>query len=184
VITVAPIAVVVLIVALLAVIVVRSDQSIASPVAIAAPAPLVSGACPADYGIYGIPRPESSTGARETDPPTGSIPAGFVPVRFRLCVIDGAASARLKGKTVVDERIGDVTPELIAALSRPDAQGDPYCPTYSVTTTLFFLVDAAGNTIRPHLPEALCGQTNADVLALIHHLPYRQTAMTIQGPPG
>jgi hypothetical protein len=182
-ITAAPMVVVVLVVATLATIAVRSGPSARWVPVIAAPAPLVSASCPTDPSVYGIPRPENSPLPLETDPPTGSIPAGFMPVRFRLCVIDSVASAAVPIRWVVRERIGVVTPALITALSQPDAQGDPSCPTYTVTTTLFFLADVDGHTIRPHLPQALCGETKPDVLSLISRLPYSQITISAKSEP-
>lgn len=180
VVTVAPLALLTLIVVVLVTIAVRSTPSDQVARVVAPATPVAASTCPRDYSVYDGLMPTSAPGRAGLL--SGAIPADFETVTFRLCVPLGVPTDEPARSRVVGERTGDVTVELMAALRQPDAEGDPKCPTYTTSSILFFLVDADGRSIRPHLPEALCGATQPSVLALIDQLPYREKTFTIPRP--
>jgi hypothetical protein len=182
VVTAAPLALLVLVVAVLVAGAVQSTRVDGVARVVAPATPVVSRSCPMYYAVYAGLGPTSPAAANRTVLVSGSIPTDFEPTAFRLCALEGTTTAEPARTRVVGERTGDVTVELMAALHRPDAEGDPSCPTFTTSTVLFFLVDAEGRSIRPHLPEALCGATRASVLEVIDHLPYNEKTFTILGP--
>jgi hypothetical protein len=63
---------------------------------------------------------------------------------------------------------------LVAALRRPSARPSPgtICPAQLVAVPQLFLINTAGQVIRPVIPTGACGQPQPQVLDALQHVPW------------
>jgi len=131
--------------------------------------PPVRGVVSADGVSCGAP--ESMSAAA-----TQTLPVEFVPVSASRCVL-GIETVAGDGEWYLlreQEARGDLS-ELTSELRRPDekATGDVACPAIAVGQTVITLVDIAGRSIVPSIPQTACHTAIPSVLTAIRALPWQ-----------
>jgi hypothetical protein len=108
---------------------------------------------------------------KQLDQPTVPLPAGFAAEAAILCA---PAAKPVHGRAAFIVRVADrgLAP-LITALRRPTVQLPPgtVCPVQVYVLPLF-LIDRAGQIIRPVLPVNECGQPQSQFLAALKQVPW------------
>jgi hypothetical protein len=113
--------------------------------------------------------------------PTQTVPAGFVAVSATRCVL-GIEAVTGDGEWFVlreQEARGDLS-ALLAQLRTPDEKrpGDAMCPAIAYGQTVITLVDAAGRSIVPSIPQTACHAPMPSVLSAIRDLPWHTVRLT------
>ncbi len=93
------------------------------------------------------------------DPDAGSIPAGFVPTRAVVCIVQDAPGGDTS-KVADVERRSDAIDPLLTYLARPSRisrDRDLACPAMAVSRLWLFLLDADQRWISPQPPTDPCG---------------------------
>jgi hypothetical protein len=80
----------------------------------------------------------------------------------------------------VEERADTDAAALLAALRRPDERGSTgmVCLDVAIGVPYFALVDGSGTQLRPRVPRDRCGQPQAQALAALRALPFREAGAT------
>ncbi len=112
-------------------------------------------------------------------PESGSVPDGFTPVEVIRCSAFAAPAVVDKAgrwSTVKEERLsGDLEP-LLRALSLPSERGGQMaCPAIMEVLPELWLVDAAGQAVRPARPSTACGLSKPEAAEALDGLTVEQT---------